>query len=129
MKKIISIFFVLTITGCVSIPKTPVYGPYLQTISEEEPVVEITYQSDRECEQAAKLEMQKLDANTSQQFASGKMRMVCAKQSAKDKLPNKAVIVEVVTGKKNEARFVSAAACMIVLANLKSNAHTIHCGW
>ena len=129
MKKIFGILFVLTITGCVSIPKTPVYGPFLQTIVEEEPVVEVTYASDRECEQAANLEIKGFDANTTQQFASGKMRMLCAKNSAKDKLPNKAVIVEVVTGKKNEARFVSAAACMMVLASMKSKAHTIHCGW
>lgn len=129
MKKILSILVALTITGCMTAPKTQVYGPYLQTISEEEPVVEVTYASERECEQAANLEIKGLDTSAIQQLASGKVRIICAKNSAKDKLPNKALIVEVVTGKKNEARFVSASACMMVLANMKSKAHTIHCGW
>jgi hypothetical protein len=129
VKKILGTLAALTIAGCASNSNTPVHGPYLQVIFEGQPIYEISYSSEPECKQAADLEINIFDETTRRQFASGKIKVFCAKTSIKDNLPNKAVIVEIATGKKNEARFISAGWCMTALANMKSKAHMIYCGW
>ncbi len=128
MRKILGLLLCVAISGCISLPKTPIYGQYLQTYYEEMPVVEIAYSSESECERSVNLEMQQLDANARQNVMSGRLRMLCSNNSLKDKLPNKSVLVELLTGRKIEARFVSNSACTLVLSELKSKAHTIECG-
>jgi hypothetical protein len=119
VKKLFGIFIVsLSVAGCTPLPKVQVSGPHLQIYFSDLPVLQITNSSSAKCEQIANAEMQSLNVDSRRMVAQGKMRITCSNISQSNQLEYSAMITEILTNVKSEARFQSKEACVLLAPSL-----------